>query len=174
MTQIVRISQNPVIATDVQVTLQAHPQVSWVDEDGGAKEKKKEKKQSPISTKSHDIGNVTSEADFTFQFSIKPAEDSKNKLPAVPFQAQIRYTRLDGYKCIRIITKTAKVSNDREEVEKNLDVAVVALNGVQQAAKIALNGGEEEFEKARDQLVSVQRLLSRAAKASDVQSEGKN
>jgi len=40
---------------------------------------------------------------------VKSAEEVKNKqLSALPFQLQIRYTKLDGMKCIRVITREQK------------------------------------------------------------------
>jgi len=42
---------------------------------------------------------------------------------------------------------------------------------VQEVAKVALKGNEEDFKDAREKLSSVQRLLSKVSKSSNVQSE---
>jgi len=153
MTQIVKIAQKPIVATDVQVKLVSHPRIIWQDQTKDSNAVVKE------------IGNATSETDVAFGFSFKKnaKKDEKKAPTSLPFQAQIRFTRPDGYKCIRIITKQTKVTNQREEAEKACNVAVVGLNGVQQAAKIALSGSERDVLHAREKLYSVQRLIQRAA-----------
>lgn len=92
-----------------------------------------------------DVGNVTSESAFTFEFGVRPAEEAKAlgvdlDLPALPFQLQIRYTKLDGMKCIRIISREQKATRDRDQAEEAANVDVLGLNAVQKSAKIAQKG----------------------------------
>lgn len=53
---------------------------------------------------------------------------------------QIRYTKLDGMKCIRIISREQKATRDREQAELAANVDVLGLNAVQKSAKIAQKG----------------------------------
>ena len=43
------------------------------------------------------------------------------ELKALPFQAQISYTALDGSKYLRVISKQLEISNDRKELEAKAD-----------------------------------------------------
>ena len=40
------------------------------------------------------------------------------KIKSFPFQTQISYTALDGSKCLRVITQSQEVCNERDEVEE--------------------------------------------------------
>ncbi|KAL6071496.1 Ras GTPase [Balamuthia mandrillaris] len=166
--------------------------IAGVDEDdkeGDSKKKKKDKKKVASSESkkdatyflSCDVGNVTSETDLTFDFackdeyktsSRKKEKTSSKKVSdeeevAIPFQAQIRFTTLDGMQCLRIVTSKFASTADRGVAEDGLDVAVVALHALHRAAEIAQAG---HYLDARKLLFGVQRLLKRGAK-SDIQME---
>lgn len=71
-----------------------------------------------------DLGNVTEDSVFTFEYTIKPIaqlvemEDiDLTEVKQFPFQAQISFTALDGSKYLRVINKQQVVSNEREELE---------------------------------------------------------
>lgn len=58
-----------------------------------------------------EMGNVTEESEFTFEYTLKPMKDlvemddiDLTKITHFPFQTQINYTGLDGCKYIRVIT----------------------------------------------------------------------
>ena len=73
MTQIVKVAQKPVIATDVRVELVGHPDVIW-----------RFMGNAPGSNFiTQDIGNATSETDITFQYTFKK---TKKLLDRFPFQ----------------------------------------------------------------------------------------
>jgi len=118
------------------------------------------------------VGNATTETDVTFSYNIVKLPEGKTLPSNIPFQAQIRYTRPDGYKCVRIITKTLQLTTDREEAEKHCDVAIVGLSAVQQTAKLALEAND--MENARKKLHCAQRLLKRAAKSTIQKEEYSN
>ncbi|CAN0521142.1 unnamed protein product, partial [Scytosiphon promiscuus] len=40
-------------------------------------------------------------------------------------QVQIRYTRLDGTKCLRVLTKTQRVTKSKSDAEKSISVRAV-------------------------------------------------
>lgn len=42
-------------------------------------------------------------------------------------QVQIRYTRLDGTKCLRVLTKTQRVTKSKSHAEKSMSVRAAAL-----------------------------------------------
>jgi len=112
---------------------------------------------------SQDIGNVTADTDITFEFNVK----DKYTEDEVPFQVQITYTNPDTSQFLRVLS-VKKPIKSREEAEKFPDIAVLALNGVHQTAKIATLSSD--FTVARKKLHSVQRLLGRIS-ITDIQLE---
>eukprot|EP00118_Oscarella_pearsei_P013307 m.105432 g.105432 ORF g.105432 m.105432 type:complete len:807 (+) comp37219_c0_seq1:49-2469(+) len=151
------ISQNPVIATDVQVSVILHP----------ALELDRESSPQGLSRVVKTIGNVTRESDATFGYHIRP-HYTRDKFSTLPFQVQIRYTRQDGVKCIRVISSEQKVTQSREKMEKSINVAVTGLAAVQRAAGLGQKGN---FKDAQMQLQSVMRLLERSSLTDQQQEE---
>jgi len=72
---------------------------------------------------------------------------------------------------IRVLNTTLKVTGDRTESEKECNVSILGLDAVQQAAKIAQSGNHS---MARNQLLSVTKLLQRAATSNIQQEEYSN
>lgn len=58
-------------------------------------------------------------------------------LKHLPFQIQITYTRLDGAKCMRVLSRVEQVTTQREEAEKNMNVNVIGMFAQQTAANLA-------------------------------------
>jgi len=58
----------------------------------------------------------------------------------LPFQVQITYRSLSGMKCTRVITKTKEVTDDRHEVEQDVDINVMGMHANWMAAKFAQKG----------------------------------
>jgi len=85
----------------------------------------------------------------------------------VIFQAQISYTKGDGSRCVRTITKAVDFTKEREDAVSACNVAVVSMAAVRRAARLAQ---EKKFKEGRDHLLAVQALFQRGAK-SDVQVE---
>lgn len=162
-----QIIDNPVIATDVKIKFLLHETLSFRDGNKILSKNVLEK----------DIGNVNALSDFTFEYVLnKKGKDRLEKrkgkekpLETIPFQVQIHYTKLDGMKCVRVMTEGKKVTTSTRKAEKKGDVAVIALNAIQQSAKIALQ--EENYEEARMALYSVQSLLDRLAQTDEQQEE---
>ncbi|CAM9853394.1 unnamed protein product, partial [Sphacelaria rigidula] len=44
----------------------------------------------------------------------------KDKSAHLPFQVQIRYTRPNGMKCVRVLTKTQRVTKDKRTAEESI------------------------------------------------------
>ncbi len=110
------------------------------------------------------MGNVTEDIDLTFGFTLDPSVPLKTD--DVTIQAQIIYSRLDGGRYLRVITKTQRVTNKREESEVSMNASIVALKAVQESAKIAQHG---DYQNARINLISHQRMLQRGMKRRDQQ-----
>lgn len=105
-----------------------------------------------------EIGNCTSDTDLTFAFKIRdPQMTPIETLPRmIPIQTQLTFSRSDGAKIVRVITKSYPVLGDRDKIERDLNAAIVAMRGVQHAATLAQCGN---FQEARTTLISTQRLL---------------
>eukprot|EP01114_Cavostelium_apophysatum_P023522 TRINITY_DN888_c0_g1_i2.p1 TRINITY_DN888_c0_g1~~TRINITY_DN888_c0_g1_i2.p1 ORF type:complete len:545 (+),score=140.04 TRINITY_DN888_c0_g1_i2:103-1737(+) len=85
------IMSSPVIATHVSTEIHLHKGLLV----------KSDEKEGQIVT---DVGNVTQESTTTFEYGIRGNFDKKlfANLKELPFQIQIRYTKLDGMKCLRV------------------------------------------------------------------------
>jgi len=67
-----------------------------------------------------------------------------NKLKGIPLQAHIMYYDMRGNKYVRVITRMQKVSHDRDDVEKDANISVLATHAVQKNSKLALEGKMKE------------------------------
>ena len=121
--QVRLLSQNPVVATDVSIDIIAHPAIAidGVSSLTGA-------------LRRHiDIGNVNEQSCLAFNFSVY-----RDRLPpglsnSVPLQVQIRYTRpSDGMRCVRVYSRLKTVTNMRQDVESQANIAILATAAVQQ------------------------------------------
>jgi len=114
-----------------------------------------------------EIGNCTADTDITAAFKL--ANPSNEKVPdMVPVQAQLVFSRPDGAKVVRVLTKMVPVSRNRSEVEGQMETSIAALRSVQFAASLAQQG---DYESARTTLISTQRLLQRGMKTAKNQRE---
>ena len=98
-----------------------------------------------------DVGNVTEESEITFEYRVKDPEElakladfDADKIEQIPFQTIIEYTKLDGMKCIRTITKVQQVTDDVEKAKQDVKVDILAVNAAQQASKLAMKGNFRE------------------------------
>jgi len=165
--QVRSIYQNAVIATNVQVTLLLPSSLTFKKE-SILKEDQLTDKQ--VSKLVRNIGNATADSDLTFEFTPRSESEMKKlTVSSLPFQVQITYTKHDGWKCVRIITKEKPLTKDRKQAEKGANVAVVSLNAVQAAARIAQNGGDAKA--ARAKLNVAAKLAKRAATDDERQEE---
>jgi hypothetical protein len=85
------ILSQPIIATNVGVKLILHKGLFVRGEDGEDKDEQSASKDSFVT---RDVGNVTSESAFTFEYGVRPVEEAKAlgvdlELPALPFQLQV-------------------------------------------------------------------------------------
>ena len=111
----------PVIATNVDAKVKLHKGLQFRNE--LATDLSEDK-----SLLARRFGNATTETVFTFEYGMKPItqllemEDvDMSALTHFPFQTQIKYTALDGSKCLRVISKKMEVSGEREELNSKVD-----------------------------------------------------
>jgi len=144
--------QNAIVATDVRVSFFLH---------AGLKFRHEEKAEGLRAIR--EVGNVAKESALTFEYEL--ADSSLvHGIDALPFQVQITYTRLDGSKCMRVLTKLAKVTAKREVAEGAMNVGVVGMHAQQQSAQLASRG---QYTKARMAAKSAMRMAKRAVQSSD-------
>lgn len=53
---------------------------------------------------------------------------------------QIHYQKLDGMKCLRVISKSQPITLDRKVAEEKANIAVLGLHAVQKSAQMASKG----------------------------------
>lgn len=148
-TEFASIMSDDVIATQVSVQVTLHKTVLFKNE--------------PVQVLSlsgsrmdKDIGNATPSSSFSFHYAIKSDEElldlgiDKHTITSIPFQTLFRYSTLDGRKCMRAITKIQKVTFNREEVEQEVDIDILARAGRRRAVKLAEEGKLEEAKQDSD------------------------
>jgi len=126
LTEIVRISQRPVVASSVSLRRFCPPGYSWALTNG-----------KDLSVLEEDIGNATIDTDVSCEFKFLNDGRSDPTSKSLPFQVQIQYVRPDRYKCLRIITASLPVTRSREDAYKHCDVAIVGLHTIQLCGTIA-------------------------------------
>eukprot|EP00343_Euplotes_focardii_P007439 CAMPEP_0205819948 /NCGR_PEP_ID=MMETSP0206-20130828/2483_1 /ASSEMBLY_ACC=CAM_ASM_000279 /TAXON_ID=36767 /ORGANISM="Euplotes focardii, Strain TN1" /LENGTH=578 /DNA_ID=CAMNT_0053114125 /DNA_START=243 /DNA_END=1978 /DNA_ORIENTATION=- len=136
----------PIIATDVKMKVIIHKGMEFKNEEEELLNNEKN-----VLTK--DMGNVTADSEVTFEYKVKDITELEKakefdiaKITSLPFQTQIEFTKLDGMKCIRVVTKVQEITNDRKEVEAAVDAEILGTNAIQQTAKLARRGS---FRKAQ-------------------------
>ncbi|KAH3859158.1 circularly permutated Ras protein 1-like [Dreissena polymorpha] len=149
MRQLRLIAQNYTIATAVDVVVILHPDLVF-DEPGFQQASNRLVKE---------VGNAAKETDLTFRYKSK---DPKKKISkkTIPFQVQISYTLKNGMRCLRVLSKSHQVTQDRKQMEENINVAVVGIAAVQKSAVIASKG---DAKKAQEHIRSVQKMITRGA-----------
>ena len=83
---------------------------------------------------------------------------------SLPFQMQIRYTKPNGSKCLRVVTKTKPVTTDRSQAERNARIGLLATHCQQHTAYMAQRG---DYEGARVKSYAMRNMMGRVATNSD-------
>jgi len=156
----------PVIATHVTVSLLVHKGLfirNEIDED---------EKEDQRSLELRDIGNVTQESTTSFEYGVKRnyKKEEFNKLKHLPFQLQITFTKPDGMRIIRSITKQQQITFERQKAEEEADLGVLGTNAVQQSANLAYKG---DYTRARMKNMSNKAMMSRASKSKPAEEQKK-
>jgi len=134
----------------------------------------------------YDFGNVTEGSDFTFVFAatqkaaatffpagaelagpVAPGgaptfEKDKGQGKSMQIQCRIEHTFPSGIRCLRVLTARLPVTADRDAVEAAMRSSIVAEHAVHESAALAQRG---DYQRARVNLISTQRLLQRGMKS---------
>ena len=132
--------ENKAIASDVEFKMNLNKCMTFRDEE-------KNNMSNEDSTILKKIGNITHEKEDYFELKFKHAtklseinEINFDELNHLIFQIEIIYKKRNGGKYIRIITKNLKVSDDKEEINKQADFNIVSTLQIQKSAKLAGKG----------------------------------
>jgi len=130
-----------VIATNVRVTLVAHPVITFDSNNS--------------SSIYIDVGNVNADTELPFKFSV----NETTKVEVVPFQVQIISKRTGGPRCVRVFTYERHMTHDRALAEKDVDVEVIGVHVAKTAAKLVQEG---KYKAARSNAAIHKVMLERA------------
>ncbi|GFO04885.1 type a von Willebrand factor domain-containing protein [Plakobranchus ocellatus] len=147
------IAQKEVVANSVSVTFYLHPNFVFDEPDFGDNLSRLEK----------EVGSVKKETDMTFRFKLKDPSKAED-IDSVPFQIQIIYTRNDGMKCMRVLSKRAGATRNRATMEQYVNVAVVGVAAMRTTANLAKVGKGKE---AQEYMKLVKRLVKRGSNTSE-------
>ncbi|KAJ6243107.1 hypothetical protein M0813_02967 [Anaeramoeba flamelloides] len=142
-TRFKNIMAKPVIATNSVLEMILHKSLYLYDEDDRKIGARMEK----------EVGNITEGIELSFNYGVKrdADEDLFSNKEKVPFQAQIKYTKLDGSKWLRIITQYLNTTKDADKVIADLDYSVINQNVIQRASKWALKGNVKKSKQILQQ-----------------------
>lgn len=144
------ILANPVVATQVSIKLLLHRGLKFRAVDGASPFATSKDASSTTDATRHDsvlqhmVGNVTTDTELTVEYQLRPSAERRamgiGELTTLPFQLQITYTRLNGMKCVRIMTQSQQVTANRADAEQEADLRVLSSHAAQQTAKMAAEG----------------------------------
>eukprot|EP01125_Pyxidicula_operculata_P008162 TRINITY_DN275_c0_g2_i1.p1 TRINITY_DN275_c0_g2~~TRINITY_DN275_c0_g2_i1.p1 ORF type:complete len:1179 (+),score=388.10 TRINITY_DN275_c0_g2_i1:39-3575(+) len=117
-----------------------------------------------------EYGNVTTDTDLTFAFRPRKLYDDleEEERKSIPIQVQISYSRPDGAKIERIITRLLPATFDRDEMEKKIKGSIISMRAIHYSAELAQKG---DYKEARINLISAMRLLQRGMHSRQTQKE---
>lgn len=132
--------ENEAIASEVEVRMNLNRCMTFRDQ----KENDMTNDGSSIVKK---IGNVTKETETYYELKFKKAiklsemkDINFDELKNLVFQCEIIYKKKDGGKYVRIISRNMKVSDNKEEIEKQANFEIVSTMEIQKSAKLASEG----------------------------------
>jgi len=171
------ILQNPVLATNVHVKLLLHAGLQFrLDESifeeqrqgpGDVEERRAASSAAAVpagglSVFSKVVGNATADTELSFEYTVKDEAQIQalglQSLEHLPFQVQIEYTRLDGMKCMRVLSETRRLTRNRATAERHAKLSVLSSHVTQQTAKLAHAG---DYTSARANSRAFQAVLQR-------------
>lgn len=158
------MAQKRIIAKDV--TVKVFLQSPFVFNPELVNEKKGEKLLVDGTCFRKELKSVTDDSQLAFEFMTERLTKQQIKKGIKPegepviFQAQITYTKPDGSRCVRTITKALDFTTDRSVAISSANVAVIAIGAVRRAAKLAQI---QKYKEGRDHLLAVQTMLQKGA-----------
>lgn len=116
----------PILATKVSATFLIHSGLHFRNEELDSNKVVRE------------VGSVTEDTETAFEYGIRSAAELEKyaNLKTLPFQVQIHFTKLNGMRCLRVLSKAQPITRSRAEAEKDLRLEVLAANAAQQSAKM--------------------------------------
>ena len=149
--------ENEAIASEVEVRMNLNKCMTFRDQE----EKDMTNDGSSIVKK---IGNVTKETETYYELKFKKAvklsemkDINFDELKSLVFQCEIIYKKKDGGKYVRIISRNMKVSDNKEEIEKQANFEIVSTMEIQKSAKLA---GAGLFREAQAQAHITRKYLA--------------
>lgn len=121
------------------------------------------------------LGNVSKHSMATFSFGWSRSKSQRHSvatLPTtVPIQIQVHFTDKSGAKLLRVVTRSLRITDDRDTAERGLDASVIGLTTIHRlAASVAQAESQEEVARARYQFHATRLMLLRGA-TNDTQQE---
>jgi hypothetical protein len=155
--------ENEAIASEVELRMNMNKCLTFRDQE----EKDLSNDGSAIYQK---LGNVAKETETYYEIKFKKAmklaemkdinfEELKNLI----FQIEITYRNKIGGKYVRVITKNMKVSDNKEEVEKQANYDIITACEIQKSAKLA---GQGLYREAQAQAHVARKYLKKNKKVS--------
>lgn len=170
-----------IVATNVSVKLLLHKGLSLVKIDAskivpGAVNANANAMDVESTSSVQTVGNAYDDSELTFEYEVGDAAKLKNlfderartlslpgelpdDLKTLPFQVQITFTKLDGSKCLRTITRTQAMTTNRSLVEQNANTGMLGAHAWAQSARLAEQG---HYEAAIVNNMQMNSVLSRA------------
>ena len=149
--------ENEIVASNVSISVKLPKILEFRNED--------EKCLTNNKTEFHkEIGNATNETELYVEYTAKSSDElAKMKvdidnLKEVVFQSKITYVNMEGNKCMRVITKTQNVSDNKEEVRKQAKYDILSVNAIQQCGKLAKKG---EYRAAQSNAMAFKQMMKK-------------
>ena len=152
---------NPVLATKVSATIMLHAGLHFRNDADGVVS---------ANRMVRDLGNATKDTELTFEYSNKTRAQlaaggiDLSTLTHFPFQVQIRYTKLSGMKCMRVISQAKRITHDIARAEAGVDTSVISSHVQQTCAAMASAG---DYEGSRATALMYGRMMKRTARTDE-------
>ena len=155
--------ENEAIASEVELRMNLNKCLTFRDQE----EKDLSNDGSTIYQK---LGNVAKETETYYEIKFKKAmklaemkDINFEELKYLIFQIEITYRNKIGGKYVRVITKNMKVSDNKEEVEKQANYDIITACEIQKSAKLA---GQGLYREAQAQAHVARKYLKKNKKVS--------
>eukprot|EP00727_Mastigamoeba_balamuthi_P000568 m51a1_g10508 putative type a von willebrand factor domain-containing protein (943) ;mRNA; r:174690-177903 len=117
------------------------------------------------------LGSVANAGDLAAEFGVDEAGSCKevSAMGEVPVQIQVRFMKPgEAHERLRLFSAALRVTSDREQAERDVHAAVVSLCTIQKAAALIDQGN---YDRAREAMLTAQRMLKRGCKTNVQQEE---
>ncbi|CAM9197262.1 unnamed protein product [Chrysoparadoxa australica] len=157
----------PLLASEVSIRTVLHQSLQFRGQPHEG-ERKRKVAPSPSNLQERCVGNVTKESEVSFEYNSKEGIELPPGTDSVPFQVQLRYTKRDGTKCLRVMTQNQKITRSQEKAEAAAKLSIIAGHAATKAAEIARQG---KYEQSRVEMRAWSNLLKRNAVTEEANEE---